>query len=279
MTTDDELPERVLDALAPMPDGYVGLLRSVAALLSARPEVRALWVSGSVGREAADAGSDLDVIVTVVDAAFDTLADPSVWAPLDPLLCLPLSFLPGAAVITTRAGLRLDAVVERVSDLPVTPYRRRLVVFDRDGLPVPPPEPAQVPDLKVLDDLVVEFLRQSAIFPAAVLARGDWLLGQESVASYRTLLYRIFVEANQPQPPMGVKQWSNRLTPAQIQVLTSLPLPAPNRESVVACIIEARSALRTYGRAAVEAAGGVWPVDLDEAMARLWRDAGLRDES
>ena len=271
------LPERVRDALSPLPTGYADLLRSVVDLLAARAEVRAVWVSGSVGREAADAGSDLDLVVTVADDALEMLSDPAVWEPLDPLLCLSLPFLPGAAVITTRAGLRLDVVLERVADLPSTPYRTRLVVLDRDGLELPPPEPAPGPDPAAMTDLVVEFLRQSAIFPAAVLAREDWLLGQESVASYRTILYRIFLEANQPQPPMGVKQWSSRLTPEQRDVLMALTLPSAHRESVVADIQQARRALRTHGRAAVETAGGTWPVDLDEAMATLWRDAGLSD--
>ena len=277
MSPEVALPERVRDALSPLPTGYADLLDSVVDLLSARTEVRAVWVSGSVGREAADAGSDLDLVVTVADDALEVLSDRAVWAPLLPLLCLTLPFLPGAAVITTRAGLRLDVVLERVTDLPSTPYRTRLVVLDRDGLELPPPEPAPGPDPAAMTDLVVEFLRQSAIFPAAVLAREDWLLGQESVASYRTILYRIFLEANQPQPPMGVKQWSSRLTPEQREVLTGLTLPSAHRESVVADIVRARRALRTHGRAAVEEAGGTWPVDLDEAMARLWRDAGLSD--
>jgi len=267
----------VLAALAPMPPGYADLLRDAVGLLSARPDVRALWVSGSVGREAADAGSDLDVIVTVEDDAFDALADPGLWEPLDPLLCLSLPFLPGAAVITTRTGLRLDAVLEGVRDLADSTYRRRLVVFDRDGLAVPPLEPQTGPSPEALADLVTEFLRQSAIFPAAVLARQDWLLGQESVHSYRTLLYRIFLEANQPLPATGVKQWSSRLTPEQREVLAALPLPAPDREAVVAAIVSARRALRAHGRAAVEASGGTWPADLDDAMADLWRHAGLPD--
>lgn len=273
----EPLPSEVREALAPMPCGYADLLRDVVHLLFARTDVRALWVSGSAGRRAADAGSDLDVIVTVADDAFDELADPAVWAPLDPLLCLSLPFLPGAAVITTRAGLRLDAVVERAGDLAETPYRRRLRVFDRDGFEVPAPEAEPGPSATALADLVTEFLRQSAIFPAAVLDRQDWLLGQESVTSYRTLLYRVFVEANQPLPPMGVKQWSSRLTPEQRDVLAGLPLPGPDRESVVAAIVAARRALRTEGRATVEAAGGSWPTELDDAMAALWRGAGLGD--
>jgi hypothetical protein len=260
-----------------MPPAYVALLESATGLLAARPEVRAVWLSGSAGRETADLGSDLDLVVTVTDDGFDTLAEPAFWAPLDPLLCLGLPHLPGAAVITTRDGLRLDVVPERVGDLAATPYRGRLAVLDRDGLVVPDQEPLPGPSIEVLHDLVVEFLRQSAIFPAVVLGREDWLLGQESVVSYRSLLYRIFVEANQPLPPMGVKQWSSRLTPEQRAALAAVPLPGPDRESVVDAIVEARRALRTHGRAAVEGAGGTWPVDLDEEMARLWRGAGLSD--
>jgi len=271
------LPDDALASLAPMPPGYVALLDSAVDLLAARGEVRGVWLSGSVGRGAADAGSDLDLVVAVADDGFEALADSAVWAPLDPLLCLDLPLLPGAAVITTRDGLRLDVVIERVSDLATTPYRRRLVVLDRDGLQVPEPEPLPGPDPRALADLVTEFLRQSAIFPAAVLAREDWLLGQESVVSYRSLLYRIFLEANQPLPPMGVKQWSSRLTAEQREVLAAVPLPSPDRESVVECIVLARTALRTHGRAAVVAAGGTWPVDLDEAMAGLWRARGLPD--
>jgi hypothetical protein len=272
-----EVPPRVLAAIAPMPAGYVGLLGSVADLLAARREVLAVWLSGSAGREAADAGSDLDLVVTVTDEGFEPLAARDFWQPLDPLLCLDLPFLPGAAVITTRDGLRLDVVLERVADLPATPYRTRLAVVNDDGLVVPDPEPLPGPSATALHGLVVEFLRQSAIFPAVVLGREDWLLGQESVISYRSLLHRIFVETNQPLPPMGVKQWSSRLTPEQRAVLAAVPLPSPDRESVVSCIVLARRALRTHGRAAVEGAGGTWPVELDEAMADLWRGGGLPD--
>ena len=95
--------------------------------------------------------------------------------------------------------------------------------------------------------IVIEFLRQSAIFPAAVVAREDWLLGQEAVHNYRRLLYDLFTEANQPLPAMGVKQWSSRLTPGQRELLASLPAPAATRDSVIAAMDLTRTALRTRG--------------------------------
>ena len=61
--------------------------------------------------------------------------------------------------------------------------------------------------------VVTEVLRQAAIFPAAVVAREDWLLGQVAVHNYARLLYQLFAASNEPVGPMGVKQWSSRLRP------------------------------------------------------------------
>ena len=83
------------------------------------------------------------------------------------------------------------------------------------------------------------------------------------------MLYNVFVECNQPQPPMGIKQWTARLTPEQRQVLTALPVAAPEHDSVAAGLRAAGNAMRTAGRAAVTACGGTWPVDLDEGVQRV----------
>jgi hypothetical protein len=123
--------------------------------------------------------------------------------------------------------------------------------------------------------IVTEFLRQSAIFPAGVVAREDWLLGQVAVHNYRQMLYDLLVESNQPIPLMGLKQWSSRLTPRQRDLLRSLPAPAADRDSVVASMVAVRHAIRTDGRAALESAGGGWPVEVDDAMAAYWERHGL----
>jgi hypothetical protein len=126
-----------------------------------------------------------------------------------------------------------------------------------------------------MQSLVTEFLRQAAIFPAAVVARQDWLLGQEAVQFYRRLLYDLLVESNQPLPVMGVKQWSSRLTPDQRDLLAGLPVPTASRERVIAAMVATRAALRTDGRAALERCGGVWPTEVDDAMAAYWTRHGL----
>jgi hypothetical protein len=165
----------------------------------------------------------------------------------------------------------VDLLLETPADVAGSPYTPRVRVLDRDGIEPPAPaEDATGPDLERMQALVTEFLRQSAIFPAAVVAREDWLLGQVAVHNYQRMLYDLLVESNQPLPSMGVKQWSSRLTPEQRDLLAALPAPSANRDSVVAAMTAAREALRTQGRAALEAAGGVWPEEADAALATYW---------
>ena len=73
------LPASVHGALARLEPGYVDLLSRVVDHLDGDARVRAIWLSGSVGRSVADAGSDLDLAVTVTDAA--AFSDPSGHGP------------------------------------------------------------------------------------------------------------------------------------------------------------------------------------------------------
>ena len=57
-----------------------------------------------------------------------------------------------------------------------------------------------------------------------MVAREDWLLGVVGVQNIQMLLYQLFVESNQPLPPMGVKQWSAKLTTGQRAVCAGLPV-------------------------------------------------------
>lgn len=269
------------DPLTALPPGYAALLTRLRDVAASDPRVRALWVGGSVGRGVADAGSDLDLVVTVADDAMEAFVaeGPEVWsAAVDPVITLAIPGLPGAYAFTSRDALRCDVVVEPVRALATAPSADRVVVLDPDGLAgrlaVGTPSPSG-PDVAGMGRVVQEFLRQTPVFPAAVVAREDWLLGQEAVHSYRTMLYELFAESNAPHPPMGIKQWSARLTPEQRAVLAALPLPSADRDSVIEAMALVRAALRTHGRAAYERVGGVWPGDVAAAVDTAWSASGL----
>ena len=267
-------------ALASLPPGYADVLDRIVDELGADPRVEALWLSGSLGRGVADAGSDLDLIVTVADASLDAFAGDggSTWAFLSPAISYEMPGLPGSFVLTTSVGLRVDAVLEATSDIAETPYRHRLPVFDRrtEPTPVPPAEDAErAPDVTRMEAIALEFARQLAIFPDAVVAREDWLLGQEAVHNYRRFLYDLYAESNQPLPPMGVKQWSAKLTAAQRNRLASLLVPNADEQSVIDAMRRIQQVIRTEGRALLESAGGTWPEAAVRAGLARWEARGL----
>ena len=276
----DALSQQVADAVAPLPAEYLPLLMSVTEVLGSDPRILAVFLGGSVGRMAADAGSDLDLLVTVSEADFEAVATdlPMMLADVvDPIIALPVPGMPGTVAYTTRRGLRLDVVLERIVDVHRSGARHRIVAFDRAHVSALVPSPMDLdggPDPVAVAAIVQEFFRQQAMFPA-VVARADWLLGQEGVHNARKMLYDVFVEANQPLPAMGVKQWSSRLTPDQRDVLARLRLPAADRSSVIDAMIAVRRSFRREGRAAVEVCGTTWPVELDEAVADQWRREGF----
>lgn len=267
--------------LDPMPAAYQPLFDRLVAVVSGDSRVRAMWLGGSIARRVADAGSDLDVLLAVSDDAFaDFAADWRTWleSVTPVLMAKELPGQAGSFFATTRDCLRLDVVVEPVSQLSETPYRTRTAVLDGDRLSarLPAPSAPPGPDAERVQAIVEEFYRQQVIFPAAVVARQDWLLGVVGVHNTQVMLYQLFVATNEPLPAMGVKQWSSRLTASQRGLLAALPSPQPDRESVVGAMQAVRGTFRHQGRAAVRALSFPWPDELDGVVAQHWSASGLQ---
>ncbi len=276
------------EALRRLPAGYHRLYAQVMAAAERDDRIRALWLGGSLGRGVADAGSDLDVVVAIEPDSFDEFgAGWRAWlAAITPtVLARPLPGLPGSFVSVTAECLRMDVVAERAGSADASALARRKLVLDKDGTATsgaagPPatgePRAAEAPkagpDPARLSNLTAEFFRQMVIFPAAVVAREDWLLGVVGVQGAQLLLYELFVESNQPLPPMGVKQWSAKLTPAQRDVCAALPAPSAMPESVLPAM---RSTLVAFLGAARQILAGnevPWPAEFERAVRRFWQD-------
>jgi hypothetical protein len=257
---------RPLELLA-LPERYWGLFDRVAAQFWGDERVRAMWLTGAVGRGAADAGSDLDVTVTVRDADFDAFAGEwREWlAAITPTMTArPIAS--GSFYALTPSCERFDVIAERVSALPDTRARRRVVVFDRDGLAAQlPPVADPPPDVAKISYLIEEVLRQAANFPT-VIVRDDWLLGVIAVQQVQVFLYELFAESNKPAPPTGPKQWSFKLTPRQRAVLAELPVASPNAESVLAAREAALAVFVGEARPIAEKVGVPWPGELESSV-------------
>lgn len=267
-------------ALRPLPAGYAGLFHTLLHAAEQDDRIRALWLGGSLGRGVADAGSDLDVVLAIAPGSLDDFA--SSWrdwlAGVTPtVFARQLPGHPGSWYSVTPACLRLDVVAERAGTATAGQLSLRLLVLDKDGTAslaaapdsgqageasVTPPGPSRAR----LAGLTEEFLRQQAIFPAAVVARRDWLLGVQGVQGAQVLLYELFVESNQPLPPMGVKQWSAKLTPEQVRICTALPAPTANPDSVLAAMRATAAAFRAAARQILAAHDIAWPAEFDHAV-------------
>ncbi|HVX46417.1 MAG TPA: aminoglycoside 6-adenylyltransferase [Mycobacteriales bacterium] len=254
--------------LATLPPKYQPLFDRVLDVTAADERIRAVWLSGSLARGVSDLGSDLDLVIAVRDEDFAEFgAQWRDWlAGITPTL-IARQF--GAEFTgftsTTPDFCRLDVAAERVG---AAAPRPRLVVFDRDGLEAqaPAPEDGAGPDRAAIERLAEEFLRVTSLFPVVAIARRDVLCSVEGFYLSRSLLYDLFVETNQPLPPMGAKQYSARLTGQQRDVLRALPPVAATPESVTTATLSILEAFRTAGRAAAEGAGATWPEELERAV-------------
>ena len=268
-------------AVAVLPPGYQALFQRARARLQGDERVRGLWLGGSLARGTADEASDLDLIVAVADGAFDEFA--ASWrdwlGDITPtVLAETLPFAKGIVYSVTPAFERFDIVVERVSSLPETIAPRRTMVFDKDDLTstVPTPDAGPPPSRDAVATMITEYFRMSAI--ETILVRQDWLLAREHLHVVSSLTYRLFVEANAPQPPMGVKQWSTRLTPAQRDALLELPATANDLEELRRAHVAMARLFVPNAEVLAARLDVEWPATLERAAAaHLSRHLGIED--
>jgi hypothetical protein len=265
-----ELDLRRPAALAVLPDGYQSLFDRAVAVLAADERVRGLWVHGSVGRDEADAASDLDLILAVADGAFDELwaSWPTWLAEITPtVLARPLPWIPGILYALTPACHRIDVVAERVSAVPTSGFGRRALVFDRDGIDaqVPPPPVPPGPDRGRVETAIEEPLRYLSLLPA-VLDREAYLLSQEGYGHIRRRLVELFQEANAPQTKVGMKHGRFQVTDEQYALLESLPWPQATREELIAAHRVIGSRLLEIGPPIAALVDLPWPQALEDAV-------------
>jgi hypothetical protein len=257
--------------LAVLPAGYQRVFNRAVDVLAGDGRVRAMWLGGSLATGTADRASDLDVLLAVDNATHGPFAD--AWrdwlAEITPtVLAEPLPFLRGSFYSVTPDFERLDVVLEPASAVPSTPFRHRLTVFDRDALSerVPWPE-APGPRAASVADLIQEFFLHSAKVEVLVW-RADWLVGAEHAHWLRNCVYRLYVEANAPLPPSGLKHLAAKLTPTQQTALAAIPTGIDDAAGLVAAHRAAADAFLPTARRLAGDLDLSWPHELEAAAAR-----------
>jgi hypothetical protein len=254
--------------LEPMPAAYSGHLERAIAHFTGDHRVLAMWLTGAVARRAQDAGSDLDLCLTVADDALEAMVDTHEdWIRdlVRPVSVQRMGTVTGWYVLTDTCE-RIDVVLEALSELPSTSTTRRVALFDRAGCAeMLPPVEDPGPDRRVIASCIHEALRQMANFPI-VFVRQDWLLGVVAVQQLHHFLYELYAQANRPRPPTGPKQWSSKLDPGHRRLLEQLPVPQAEPTSIIAAHRRAVDLFETTAPAIASANDVAWPHELHRAV-------------
>jgi predicted nucleotidyltransferase len=264
-----------------LPPAYRDLFDRAAQVLVADERVRGMWLGGSLARGTADAASDLDVFVAVTDEHLPAFAEGwrDLLASITPtVLAEEQWFAKGSFWSITPGYERFDVVVEPVSKLPESLFPVRAVVFDHDGLTARLPDERPRSAAPATVGKLVEAWFHFSAMPEVILVREDWLLATEHLHLLRDFLYQLYVEANQPQPPMGLKRWTEKLTPEQARVLRAAPTSAEDRDALVAAHLELARAFLGTARPLAASLGVAWPDELEAAArAHLGEVFGVDD--
>jgi hypothetical protein len=245
----------------PGPAAQRGLIDRVTADLSTLQVVRGLWLTGSFGAGTADEHSDVDMFVLVPDADRDGLVGgwPGFVSRYSPLLVKRL----GAAPVYTHllpGWLRWDVVIGTSTDLATVDRRRVEELFNKDG--ATPGSPGhRGADLDVVREMTEEFLRVLGLL-VVVLARDEMVAGVSGSGLLRQLLVTLLRYRAEGDRLSGALHLSRVLPADELAALAALPVPRPERESVIEAHLACARLFLPVARQLLREA---YPADLESA--------------
>lgn len=215
-----------------------------ADALRADERVRALWLTGSLAAGTGDAWSDVDLRAAVRGDVFAALRDererwrdlvevisPLVWARRWP--GPPDEMILGAI---TSDYVRFDLVAQSADDVRPRHLVAARPLFDKDGLAerLTLTAPEMRDPLARLPEVVEEFIRLVGILPM-VVGRDDVPMGMEGQMGLHGLLIALLLmESGIDRFSSGKRHVVASLDEEQRAVLASVPVLAPNMESIIA---------------------------------------------
>ncbi len=251
-----------------MTDEQQALLKRLTAALAADPRVHAAWLGGSLGQDAGDAWSDVDIVVLVEEPNRPAcIADYRATHPGLPPLVLSHVVYGRVLAAITPDWERFDLSFLTAGELPSQDGAGLKLLLGDPAL-TPPPR-IQVPGaLQPLGPLVTEFLRVLGLAPVAV-GRGEWLTMQQGVELLRHMLIDLMLIENEVPPgSRGAKRLNAFLTDDQRAWLEALLPPLAEREALITA--NAALARQFLARAKPLAAklGAPWPTAFEDATRR-----------
>lgn len=242
------------------------LLDQLLAALAADGRVRSAWLSGSLGKGAGDAWSDVDLTL-VADEADIAACLRDCAAGTIALPATVFSQLVHGRIFSgvTPAWTRFD-----LAFLTPAEFARQdgagLVHLSGESDAPPPRAAGPDPDAagRILR-LVCEFLRVLGLSPVC-LGRQEWLVGQQGVELLRGMLVELMLEENGvPRSARGAKRLNGFLSAEQRAALEALPAPAAERAALLAAQAEIARLFLAHARPLAQRLGATWPEAFEAA--------------
>jgi predicted nucleotidyltransferase len=243
------------------------LIDSITRMLEKDARVEAAWLAGSLGRDAGDAFSDVDVLVLCADGKAGEISsayagDVSSFA--KPVLT---NLLFGGRVlnVVTADWQRFDLTFIEGAQLPLYNAAKLKTLFNRGERAPPRTEPvAHQISPEQLRKLVHEFLRVLGL-AVVVIGRGEFVLALSGIDQLRRMTIDLMLEENGVGDRGGALHLSPLLTPEQRAELASLPPLSANRDSVVAGHLALARNFLPRARRLAAAVNLAWPDSLEQA--------------
>jgi hypothetical protein len=247
-----------------------------AELFAGDDRVVALFVVGSVGRSAADASSDLDLLVATVDdeAQRSLIVDWRAWATAITPWVYGRCLRDKVVSLVTPGWERLDVSVVSAASTNHMMSGPATCLFDRLGVEPPSPPIAEAPDVQALAVRVENFIRALGLLVTDLERQEFTVLTWASEFMIQELVDVMFLTAGRPR--RTVKRIYVDLPQADREVLQSIPRPGPTREGILASHLATAAEYLPRARALVAATGGDWPEAFESATeAYLFEHLGV----
>jgi len=258
-------------------------LAALVALVQREPEVRALWLQGSLARGDADALSDIDAYLAIEDAAFEATFErrQALIAELSPVLAAADATVPGLRCVHALldGGVRLDLYFERESEVAAQARPAAKVLVDKGaiGERLRRDWAAPIGVIGRAIQVILRMTRQGGTWPLRVLLREQWstfaMMELDLINAQLAQLMAVKADpASFFQNPFSLSRRLGDVERAELDALTAAVLDGVarrDRASLLATHLRILDALVREGRAACAALGIDYPIS--EAG-----DAGLR---
>lgn len=241
------------------------LSSAIVAALSARSEIVAIWIDGSLSRGAGDGHSDVDVGLAVADDGLGAFLD-AMPRLLRHSCDAVLVKVAGRLVnLVTSEWTRADIFIRTASEIAGGVQGPVEVVHDPgDSVRQLDAVPTAVPGARVRE-VVEEFIRLIGLLPTAV-AREEWIGGYVATGGMAAMVTEVMQYENGTHRIGGALRLSSRLTAEQRAEFDALPPLHPDRSSVVETQLALARSFFAHARSVADEAGVSYPEEAERAV-------------